>query len=248
MTAIYLEKLTWPQAEKHLGDDPVLVVPLGAALKEHGHHLPLNNDKLMALHLTSELGKRLDIVVAPVVETCFYPAFASYPGSVSLRFETAEAVVFETCVGLAKFGVRKIYVLNTGVSTLKVLACVKGKLAEALPQLKFGYTDFKNAVDTASSEIREQPGGGHADEVETSIMMHIAPHIVAMEKAKPDYHGDAPGPLVRNVDDIKDGQGVYSPTGAWGDPTLASCEKGKFIVDKLLEWIERDVREISQVS
>lgn len=244
MTAIFLENLPWSEAEKCFQPDAIFVIPLGAALKEHGHHLPLNNDKLIAARLTQEIGKRLDIIVLPVCENSYYPAFTEYPGSISLSFETSCALMRETCAGLAAFGCRKIYVLNTGFSTMKVLASVQQSLSVEHPQLKFAYTDFKNALEAASQELCRQEGGGHADEVETSIMLALAPEMVAMEKAESDYHGNQSGALTRSAERAAEPNSnlVYSPTGAWGDPTLATIDKGDAIVKALLDWIEKDLR------
>ena len=244
MTAVFLENLTWLEAEKVLSKDAAIVIPLGASLKEHGKHLPLNNDKLLAEQLAKRLGERLNIIVLPVIDSCYYPAFVEYPGSISLTVETSSAVIVESCKCLSKFGCCKFYVLNTGVSTLKVLAAAKETLKSDLPDLKFSYTDFKKAVDAASAGIAEQPGGGHADEVETSIMLCLAPNVVRFDRAEPDYHGDKPGPLTRDEQKARDSSAVYSPTGAWGDPTLASKEKGEKIVNRLLDWIENDIRNL----
>ena len=54
----WLERLTWIEAETLLRRDPVVVLPLGAAAKEHGPHLPLNNDALIAEWLASEVAAR----------------------------------------------------------------------------------------------------------------------------------------------------------------------------------------------
>lgn len=243
--AIYaLENLTWPEAEKHLTKNAPIVIPLGAALKEHGKHLPLNNDKIMVHHLTSKIGERLDFIVLPIMQSSYYPAFVEYPGSVSLSFQTAVAVMVETCKSLASYGCRKFYVLNTGVSTARVLLKAKEILAAEIPDLRLSFTDFKAAIDAASSGLRQQAGGGHADEVETSMMLHLIPEVVRMSRAEPDYHGDKPGPLTRDEQKSADSDAVYSPTGAWGDPTLATAQKGEVIVNRLLDWIENDIRNL----
>lgn len=244
MAAVFLENLTWLEAEKYLSEDTIIVIPLGATLKEHGKHLPLNNDKLMAEHLALEVAKRLDIVVCPTISSSFYPAFAEYPGSVSLSFETATALISETCVCLATFGCKKIYILNTGVSTLNVLSTVKETFAQQKLDLQFSYTDFRKAVEAAASGVSTQAGGGHADEVETSIMLHLTPDVVTMENASADFHGDKSGPLTRNPDRARDSDAVYSPTGAWGDPTLATRAKGEIIVNRLVDWIENDILQM----
>ncbi|MBX9952122.1 MAG: creatininase family protein [Candidatus Obscuribacterales bacterium] len=239
-----LENLTWPEAEQHLTRNAPIVIPLGAALKEHGKHLPLNNDKIMVEHLTRKLGERLDFIVLPIMHSSYYPAFVEYPGSVSLSFQTAVAVVVETCKSLANYGCRKFYVLNTGVSTAKVLFKAKEILVAEIPDLRFSFTDFKAAIESASSGLCEQAGGGHADEVETSMMLYLIPEVVRMSRAEPDYHGDKPGPLTRDEQKSSNSDAVYSPTGAWGDPTLATAQKGEMIVNRLLDWIENDIRNL----
>jgi creatinine amidohydrolase len=155
-------------------------------------------------------------------------------------------LISDTCVCLANVGSKKVYVLNTGVSTLKVLAKVKDVLTQKKPDLWFSYTDFGKAVEQAASGLTTQEGGGHADEVETSIMLHLAPNVVAMENASADFHADKSGPLTRDLNYALNSDAVYSPSGAWGDPTLATREKGETIVNRLVDWIERDILQMCQ--
>ena len=85
---VRLEDLTWIEAEKRLTPQTVVVIPLGAESKEHGPHLKLKNDFLIADYLARRVREASDVVVAPPINYSFYPAFVEYPGSVSLRFET----------------------------------------------------------------------------------------------------------------------------------------------------------------
>ena len=118
-TGVSLEKLNWQTAELWLKEDSVVVIPLGAAAKEHGPHLPLNTDAITANWLAEQIMKQLPIVVAPIINSSFYPAFVDYPGSISLQAETACNQIVETCRGLACFGPKRFYVINNGVSTEK---------------------------------------------------------------------------------------------------------------------------------
>jgi hypothetical protein len=113
----WLETMSWLEAETVLNAASVVVIPLGGAAKEHGPHLPLNNDARIAIWLAGEIAHRLPVVIAPLINASFYPAFVSYPGSISLRPETARDLLIDICRSLAAFGVGKFYVLNTGVST-----------------------------------------------------------------------------------------------------------------------------------
>ena len=82
-----------------------------------------------------------------------------------------------------------------------------------------------------------QERGTHADEIETSMMMVIAPETVHLEKAVKDCNPNVPGPFVRfPPSDSSAGGGLYSPSGAWGDPTLASLEKGVPIVEAIVQY------------
>jgi creatinine amidohydrolase len=70
---VRLEDLTWKQAADFLTPQTIVMIPLGAASKEHGPHLKLSNDFLMAEYLTKEVMARTSVVVAPTVNGHFYP-------------------------------------------------------------------------------------------------------------------------------------------------------------------------------
>jgi creatinine amidohydrolase len=89
-------------------------------------------------------------------------------------------------------------------------------------------------------EVAKQEGGTHADEIETSMMLYIAPDACDMTKAEKDFHADN-GVLTR---DPNDKEGTYSPSGAWGDPTLATREKGARVAEALVSAIRRDLDEV----
>lgn len=232
-----LADLTWLEAEAALARNPLVVLPIGAAAKEHGPHLRLDNDLRLAEYwvdrLEHELGDR--ILVAPTLAYHFYPAFVEYPGSTSLRLETARDLTIDVVRSLARHGARRFYALNTGVSTMKALEAARVELQKENVDLR--YTDILALFGPIEREVAEQEGGTHADEIETSMMLVIAPDRVDMTKAVKDFDPkDAPG-LTRDPN----GKAKYSPTGTYGDPTLASRAKGERIVEaffaKLLEEV-----------
>src|ERR1700746_2354271 len=112
---ILLEDLTWVEAERALKPEAVVVIPLGAEAKEHGPHLKLKNDWLMAEYLKRRGVARAGGIIAPPLNYHYQPAFFEYPGSTSLRLETARDVVVDICRSLARHGPRRFYVINTGV-------------------------------------------------------------------------------------------------------------------------------------
>src|SRR3954470_9053762 len=117
MKGVWLEELTWHEAKQRFDADAVVVVPIGAASKAHGAHLPLKTDALTARGLGQQLIEQLPVVAAPVVGFGFYPAFTSFAGSQHLTAETFAALMRELIGNLRDQGVRRIAILNTGVST-----------------------------------------------------------------------------------------------------------------------------------
>jgi len=101
---LLLEELTWVEAEKVFTPDTIVTIPLGAEAKEHGPHLKLKNDWLMAEYLKTRVLERADVVMAPTINYNFYPAFLEYPGSTSLRLETARDLIVDVCRSLAHYG------------------------------------------------------------------------------------------------------------------------------------------------
>ena len=225
---VKLETLSWIEAEQWFTTNPVIVIPLGAAAKEHGPHLPLNNDAIMATWLGEQVIARLPVVLAPLINASFYPAFVEYPGSISLRYETARDVITDTCSSLAHFGLSRFYVINTGLSTLRPLAEVKALLGD---EFVFDYLNLDTALQDLPEDFLQQRYGSHADEQETSLMLHIAPEVVDMSRAVDDgVEGE--GRLTRTR-----GQGLWSESGVFGQASLASAGKGKVIAEILLQHV-----------
>jgi len=238
---IQLEDLTWVEAEKVLTDKTIVVIPLGAAAKEHGPHLKLKNDWLIAEYLKQRVLEHANVVVAPTINYHFYPAFVEYPGSTTLRLETARDLIVDVCMSLANFGPRRFYVLNTGISTLRALQPAAELLARE--GLVLRYTDLQKILGPVEKAIAQQEGGTHADEIETSMMLFIAPNTVNMKKAAKDYHPSSERGLTRNPK----GKGSYSPTGIYGDATLATRAKGAQVIKALMAGILKDIEGLHSV-
>ncbi len=232
---VRLEQLTWVQAETWFARDPLVVIPLGAAAKEHGPHLPLNNDAVIAEWLAEETCRQLPVVVAPLVNTSFYPAFVDYPGSISLQIETARDVLIDICRSLARHGPSRFYVINTGLSTLQPLAQARQTLSG---ELDLRYLNLDDALAKLPPDLLQQEYGSHADEHETSLMLHIAPEVVDMSLAVDDG-GEGEGRLSRER-----GQGTWSVSGVFGRATLASADKGKVIADVLRAHVVAELQRM----
>jgi creatinine amidohydrolase len=239
---VLLEALSWDEAEHALTPDRVVVIPLGAESKEHGRHLQLNNDWVMAEYLKQRVLAAAPVVVAPTINYSYYPAFLEYPGSTSLGPETARDMVVDICRSLASYGPRRFYVLNTGISTIKPLSEAAKTLASEGVTLR--YFNFEE-IETVVEKVQQQAGGTHADEIETSMMLYIAPNTVRMSRAVKDLSPGRRGPLTRNANATN---GIYSPTGAWGDPTLATKEKGQVVVEATVQAVLGDIQDLQKLT
>jgi creatinine amidohydrolase len=208
MKGAWLEDLTWPEAKARFDADAVVVVPIGAAAKAHGPHLPLKTDALTARALAQGLIERLPVLAAPVLGFGFYPAFTGFAGSQHLTAATFKSVVRELIGNFTAHGVRRIALINTGVSTEK-------PLDEAAKELGDVLVLHMRLLGGAAEALIEHKDGGHADERETSVMLALEPRSVRMDKLKLD--------------------GPFEQTGATGDPSRATAFKGERLMAARLD-------------
>jgi creatinine amidohydrolase len=239
---VVLGDLTWVQAQAVLKPDAVVIIPLGAGCKEHGPHLRLDNDQRTADYLADRVLAAADVIVAPAINYHYYPAFIEYPGSASLAFETARDLVIDIVRSLAAYGPRRFYVLNTGISPLGPLQAAAQLLRRDGILLR--YTDIAAVSAAETKRVQQQTRGSHADEIETSMMLYIAPERVNMRLAVRDDNVEVPGPLTRKAD----GKGTYSPSGVWGDATLATREKGRVVVEATVTGLLRDIATLRSAA
>ena len=242
--SIKLEKLSWVEAEKILNEETILLIPLGARTKEHGPHLPLNTDWIMAEYLAERVSREVEVILMPTIQYGYYPSFLEYPGSVSIKLDTFKELIKDICISMNGYGIRKIYILNTGVSTIEGLKKASEELSRCGILLKF--TDILESGRLIEDKISEQEGGTHADEMETSMLLYIDPGIVDMGKAEKDYNPRKGRGLTR--DPNKKGVGAYSPTGIFGDATLASKEKGMEAVEARVSYIIKEIQDFKTMK
>jgi creatinine amidohydrolase len=238
-----LEQVTWPEAERLLSPESVVVIPLGAASLEHGPHLPLRTDLTLATFLARRIAKDSAVVIAPAITYHYSTGFAEYPGTVSLSSATAQNLTTDIVRSLAKYGPRRFYVLSTTASADRPLNLAARAPASAGVLLR--YTQIEAALENVSRGVRRQAAGSHADEIETSMMLAIDPDSVDMSRAVRDV-GAITHPLQLTRQPA--GQGTFSASGTWGDPTLATKQKGQIVLDALTATIQSDLRDLQSAS
>ncbi len=243
--SVRIEALPWTEAVALLDTAAVVMIPLGAQAKEHGPHLPLNNDWLLAEFFARAVAAGTRVVVYPTVNYSFYPAFVEYPGSTSLRMETARDMIVDIIRSVARHGPRRFYVLNTGVSTLRALAPARDSLAAS--GIVMVYTDILKVGKDAEDRVRQQEGGTHADELETSMMLYMHPEVVRMRRAPNDYHPGAGGLTRDSAAAARDGK-TWSRTGTFGNATLATREKGRILVRAQVQGMIAEIEALRRAA
>jgi creatinine amidohydrolase len=196
----------------------------------------------VADYLAGRVAAAAPVVVAPALPYYYEPAFAEYPGSTSLSLATARDMTSDLVRSVARFGPRRFYVINTGRSASRALTAAAEALAADGILLRF--TDSDARLRQAAQNVRQQEGGAHADEIETSMMLYIDPAAVDMKQAARDFTPAANPSDPLRLTRQRGGSGTYSPTGVWGDPTLATREKGRIIVESLVSAILQDIEDL----
>jgi creatinine amidohydrolase len=231
----FIERLTWDEVARRIEQGAAAILPVGAGAKAHGFHLPMNTDRIQAEWLAARIADRIDAVIWPTVTYGFYPAFVEYSGSSSLSAPLFQALIEEIAGSILGFGCRALFVLDTGISTL---APVDRALARCGSRDVLHLGAYQGPrYRSAAAALAEQSHGSHADELETSLMLALAPPVVDMSRAEasPAINHETAGPLTPSDTSSPN----YSRSGSYGDPTLASRAKGDALlaamVDDLIE-------------
>jgi creatinine amidohydrolase len=233
----FIEGLTWDEVARRIDDGAPAILPIGAAAKQHGFHLPLNTDRLQAEWLAARIAGPVDALIWPTLTYGHYPAFVEYAGSGSLSAATFETLVREVATAILGGGCRKLIVLNTGISTLAPVDRALARLDAG--RVKHLWTHGGPRYPRVAKELAQQGHGSHADELETSLMLALAPDLVDMARAEasPAVTHDTPGPLTPSDQNSPN----YSRSGSYGDPTLATSAKGEMLLAAMLDDLHEHV-------
>jgi creatinine amidohydrolase len=227
----FIERMHWDEVARRIKDGAAVILPIGAAAKQHGFHLPLNTDRIQAEWLAGRMAEKIDALIWPTLTYGHYPAFVEYAGSSSLSISTFEALVREVAGQILSGGCRKLLVLNTGISTLAPVDRALARLDAA--RIRHLWIHEGPRYPRVARQLAEQRHGSHADEMETSLMLALAPHLVDMTRAEasPALAQETSGALTPSNPDSPN----YSRSGSYGDPTRATSAKGEALLAAMLD-------------
>lgn len=238
-----LAEMTSAQVRAELGRGrSTVVVPFGA-VEQHGPHLPLDTDAVLADRLGPLLAERLDALCAPTIRIGCSQHHLAFAGTLSLRPQTLQMIVHDLVDSLARHGCRRVVLLATHGGNEPPLqeagaASRRDGVSVLIPSLRVAV----GAVLAVARPSGVPPGeaGGHAGELETSLMPALAPDLVRKTAmTEPGYTGpldDAAAKVLFN-----DGVGALAANGVLGDPRGASSDAGHAYVTAFLDAIERQL-------
>jgi creatinine amidohydrolase len=234
---VIIEEMTMNEFAAGLERTRTVLIPFGAT-EEHGPHLPLATDTLHAAAVGRRLSERRPIFIAPPVPYGVCRSTADHPGTLSIRTATLRALAIDIVDALYRQGLRN-FILLTGHAG----GTHTSTLLDAGEELLQRYDDARVAVLTeymlAAREGRgiiESPDDSHAGEIETSRMLHMHPQMVK-GSAEREYPQFPVGILVRD-------KRRFWANGVWGDPTLATAEKGARLEEAVVGALERLVERL----
>ncbi len=177
----YLPHMSWKEVEEALERTDMVIIPVGS-IEQHGKHLPLGTDTYGAIEASKLIAQKTDVLVAPAVFAGLSEHHMGFPGTLTLRPETFEAVVFDAAKSLIHHGFTKIMIYNGhGGNTTSVTNVIQ-KINQTTPATAVFLNDL--AVPEDEDPEPAIPYDWHAGEGETSYMLYMTPSLVDMSRAE----------------------------------------------------------------
>jgi len=226
--AVRMDELPWTDVAAHLRGDPRLLLPVGSTL-QHGPHLPLSTDSLVVTRLADALSARHGVLVAPTLPYGVVSRVEQeYAGSASVDRKTLHRSLNDLVGVWERQGVEE-FVLVTSHGYGPHIAAI-GTVVSERSRIR--------SVDVHSVNLEEllegRAGEQHAGELETSLMLHLAPELVHTDRI-----ADAPLDPADQEKRVVGEEPVpeRGSPGVVGTPSLASAEKGRRVFEHLVEFI-----------
>jgi len=236
--------MSWTAVEEAVSKNPKLkaILPIGS-LEQHGPHLPLSTDSVIGEQIALRISSQFPSVLLPTLPIGYSLEHAGFPGTVSFTMQTFSSIFTEIVEGLFDNGFKTVVAINGHGGNRAILDSTLTSIKHAHPALNlFSFT----VIDIAGikfREIRQSPRKliGHADELETSMMLAIRHDLVQMSKAVTEEPNFPPGISLESEDLAKVTYAwktkEITESGTIGNPNFASPEIGRLLLDYVVETI-----------
>jgi creatinine amidohydrolase len=236
----------------------VAVLPLGAT-EQHGPHLPLGVDTVLADGIVAAalplLAPALPVLFLPTQQVGLSPEHARFAGTLTLSAETLIRVWNEIGAGVARAGVKKLVLFNAHGGHVGAMDIVARELRAAHGLIVYSVSWFNLPLGDAGAQFSaaEHRFGVHAGEIETSMMLALAPQSVRMDEAK-DFGSTsaqraAGYAILGNGKSAKLGWAMedYNAEGAAGNAAAATAAKGQQVVEAAAQQLALLLAEVSRL-
>jgi creatinine amidohydrolase len=248
--AVKLEDLTQPEVRAR--DVRVLLLPIGST-EPHANHLGYGNDARTAGALAALSAARANqqgarVLVLPTMPYGVNTNLVAIPYAQSIRPATMMQFVKDVVDTAEKQGIRKLVILNTHGGNKTALGAVLRELFATNPRVFVALIEGAETFQDQLPGIIESPGE-HASEAETSVALALFPDTVRMDKAaaprNPDFR--LKSLQASYITFVRPWKYVSDTTGH-GDPTKATAEKGRKLVDVFVDRISALLKELSDAA
>ncbi len=225
---LHLKALVPEEVRFILERDARLLVPVGTC-EQHGPHLPLGCDTIIVEHLADDLSAAFEILRAPTIEYGVNTASRrSFPGNASVRRKTLHRWMNDLLGSWEQAGIDAFIILTAHGTDQhqEALSTLRTRRARIFTVDVFAL-DF-------TGHLEDPDGPMHGSELDTSLLLHLAPELVRMERAQDFVLSDKQRTRYRRsrIEQLP----ARSP-GSVGRPTLATPEKGERLYKMIYERI-----------
>ena len=230
--------MSWTALSERLDQGPLdVMIPLGA-LEQHGPHLPLDTDALIAEAVADRAAQEVgECVVSPCIPVGSSSHHLTFPGTASLSDETLSDVLVEVIQTLLSHGFRGAYLVTGHAGNVGAMAAALSELDADDRARVVSFDDWpaqRDAIHQAAEtrlNMDREVVGTHGGHFETSIMLVVAPDRVDLDSAVVGHVGPAASASAKLR---SEGMAAVSPVGIIGDPRGATTDAGELYLDALV--------------
>lgn len=220
--------LTWPEAQAAVARMPACLVPYGA-VEAHGYHGWLSADTLLSEEESRRVAAETGIILMPAVPYGQVWSLQDFPGSLSISVYTLIALTKDLVRSLHDHGFQQVFIHSGHLGNIAGLKQALRECHDELPEVKVVLLDCLDGAVAKEAKRLTTPRSHrsliHSDEIETSMLLEVAPEAIYLDRAVPDYPVYPP-----DFDLTPTRWSAVTKIGVLGDPTAATLEKGRAIV------------------